>query len=87
MTLRYITFGLASVGLVLALISVVDTFLTRKMNMLNHRALAVLSASLFKDRGECKVEGDGMIIFIKENEDGNVSVAVGLKRGSSEVHQ
>lgn len=85
MTLRYITFGLASVGLVLALISVVDTFITRKMNMLNHRALAVLSASIFKKRGECKVEGDGMIIFIKED-NGKVKVAVGLKREDCEVH-
>lgn len=80
MTLRYITFGLASVGLVLAIISVVDTYITRKMNLLNQRALAVLSASIFKDKGECKVEGDGMVIFIKENEDGNVSVAFGVKR-------
>lgn len=85
MSLRYITFGLASVGLVLALISVVDTFITRKVNMLNHRALAVLSASIFKDRGECKVEGDGMVIFIKED-NGNIKVAVGLKREECEVH-
>lgn len=80
MTLRYITLAMASVGFVLALISVVDTFLTRKMNQLNHRALAVLCASIFNERGECKVEGDGMVIFIKENEDGNVKVAFGVKR-------
>ena len=80
MTLRYITLAMASVGFVLALASVIDTFITRKMNTINQRALAVLSASIFKDRGECKVEGDGMVIFIKENEDGNVSVAFGVKR-------
>lgn len=85
MTLRYITFGLASVGLVLAIISVVDTYITRKMNLLNQRALAVLSASIFKDKGECKVEGDGMVIFIKED-NGKVRVAVGLKREDCEVH-
>ena len=80
MTLRYITLAMASVGFVLALISVWDTYITRKMNTINQRALAVLSASIFKDKGECKVEGDGMVIFIKENEDGNVSVAFGIKR-------
>lgn len=85
MTLRYITFGLASVGLFLAIISVVDTYITRKVNMLNHRALAVLSASIFKERGECKVEGDGMVIFIKEDND-KIKVAVGLKRDDCEVH-
>ena len=86
MTLRYITLGLAAVGLVLPIISVVDTYITRKVNMLNHRALAVLGASIFKDRGECKVEGDGMVIFIKED-NGKVKVAIGLKRGANEVHQ
>ena len=80
MTLRYITLAMASVGFVFALASVIDTFITRKMNTINQRALAVLSASIFKDKGECKVEGDGMVIFIKENEDGNVSVAFGIKR-------
>ena len=77
---------MASIGFVLALVSVVDTYISRKMNQLNQKALAVLCASIFKERGECKVEGDGMVIFIKENEEGNVKVAFGVKREDCEVH-
>ena len=80
MTLRYITLAMASVVFVLALVSVIDTWRNKKVNDISQRALAVLCASAYKEKGACSFEGEGLVILVKEKPTGHLCIGIGIKK-------
>lgn len=74
--LRYITLALAGLGLGLALWSVIDTYKLNKINNLNKKAVALLGASIFKEKGAGVINGQGISILIKGTDNGKLALVI-----------
>lgn len=76
--IRFVTLGVAIVGFTLGLFALIMAYFDRRELEMRNKAINILAASLYKERGDCKVAHDGLVIFIKRGKHG-LHVTMGMK--------